>query len=303
MGAELRWILLGLGLPLLACIWWWTARRSGQAPGNAELREAASKATESAPPLDPRYADYEDDQPIPQRESRDWGVPPFEPLSIHTDNFDHVPVLDGPMMVDVEHVPAPVASLTVPSAAISAIPATPAEPIPAAATPSSRPASAAGSGSESSGRSAVVAPSASNTAESQKIVTIRVCAVGDTRWSGARLMGALELHGLAFGRYQVFHRRHTDGRSLFCVASLIEPGIFNITEMAEQEFRGVTLFAVLPGPIEPLDALNEMFATARGLAEELAGMVQDGKGMPLSPQRATALREEIARFQAMLLGS
>ena len=27
-------------------------------------------------------------------------------------------------------------------------------------------------------------------------------------------MSALELHGLAFGRYQVFHRKHVDGRSL-----------------------------------------------------------------------------------------
>src|SRR5271168_3208481 len=39
MAAELRWILLGLSLVLLAGIWWWGARRSAQAPGNAQLRE------------------------------------------------------------------------------------------------------------------------------------------------------------------------------------------------------------------------------------------------------------------------
>ena len=50
---------------------------------------------------------------------------------------------------------------------------------------------------------------------------------------GPQLMAALELHGLAFGRYQVFHRKHVDGRSLFCVASLIEPGTFDIAAMAE----------------------------------------------------------------------
>jgi len=116
-------------------------------------------------------------------------------------------------------------------------------------------------------------------------------------------MAALETHGLAFGRYQVFHRKHTDGRSLFCVASLIEPGTFDVAEMADQEFRGITLFAVLPGPVEPLETMNELFGTARGLAEELSGMVQDGKGMPMSPQRAAALREDIARFQAQLPGN
>jgi cell division protein ZipA len=116
-------------------------------------------------------------------------------------------------------------------------------------------------------------------------------------------MSALEMHGLAFGRYQVFHRKHSDGRSLFCVASLIEPGTFDVAEMPDQEFRGVTLFAVLPGPIQPLETMDELLGTARGLAQELSGMVQDAKGTPLSPQRAAALREDIARFQASLPGN
>jgi len=134
-------------------------------------------------------------------------------------------------------------------------------------------------------------------------VTIRACAVGEARWSGSQLMAALELHGLAFGRYQVFHRKHSDGRSLFCVASLIEPGTFDVAEMADQEYRGVTLFAVLPGPIQPVETMDELLGTARGLAEELSGMVQDAKGMPLSPQRAAALREDVAHFQGSLPGN
>jgi cell division protein ZipA len=115
-------------------------------------------------------------------------------------------------------------------------------------------------------------------------------------------MAALELHGLAFGRYQVFHRKHVDGRSLFCVASLIEPGTFDIAQMPHEEFRGITLFAVLPGPIQPLETIDELLGTARGLAEELSGMVQDGGGMPLSPRRAAGMREDIAHFQTSLPG-
>jgi cell division protein ZipA len=260
LAAELRWILLGLSLPLLAGIWWWTARRSGHAPGNAELREStAGKVAETLPPLEDMR---------PQPESRDWGVPPFEPLNIRTADFDRVPVLDGPMMINADPAPAPAQAPATVSVS---------RPVP------------------------TVMPAAAVTAaKPQRIVTIRVCAVGEARWSGAQLMAALDLHGLAFGRYQVFHRKHADGRSLFCVASLIEPGTFDVAEMADQEFRGVTLFAVLPGPIEPLETMDELFGTARGLAEELSGTVQDGKGMPLSPQRAAALREDIAHFQASL---
>src|SRR5260370_41534917 len=139
-----------------------------------------------------------------------------------------------------------------------------------------------------------------NASEQQKIVTVRVCAPGEVRWSGAALLSALELNGLAYGRYQVFHRRHVDGRSLFCVASLIEPGTFDVTRMSSEEFRGVTLFAVLPAPVEPLLTIDELLSAARGLAQELTGMVQDSKGMPLSPQRAAALRDDVARFQASL---
>ncbi|NNM62592.1 MAG: hypothetical protein HKM03_10510 [Steroidobacteraceae bacterium] len=134
----------------------------------------------------------------------------------------------------------------------------------------------------------------------QKIVTIRICALGDARWSGKRLADALELQGLAFGRYQVFHRNHVDGRSMFCVASILEPGTFDQEAMPTQEFRGVIAFAVLPGPLEPVQTIEAMIATARRLAESLTGMVQDGSGQPLSPQRAAALREEVARFQATL---
>jgi len=285
VAAELRWILLCLSLPLLAGIWWWTARRAGQIPGNSELREPTPSADS------PRHADSGDDLPAePAPPPRDWGVPPFEPLNIRTAEFDHVPVLDAPMMAGTEPAPTP-GSERAPAPAPARAPTPP---------PAMRPMFTTGPISEQSDRAAAAPPQAPNAAELQRIVTVRVCAVGEARWSGSQLMAALELHGLAFGRYQVFHRKHADGRSLFCVASLIEPGTFDIAEMADQEYRGVTLFAVLPGPIQPLETMDELLGTARGLAEELSGMVQDAKGMPLSPQRAAALREDIARFQASL---
>jgi cell division protein ZipA len=295
MAAELRWILLALSLVLLAGIWWWGRRRSLQAPGNSALREMsplaplrgemyadkvpseaavaeaaeahAAAAAEAAKAQAMAEADAAADaEETPASRGRNWGVPPFEPLSIRTEEYDRVPILDGPMMVD-------------------SIPAT-------GRVPTLLP--------ESSDRSSAAATQAPNASEQQKIITLRVCAAGETRWPGATLLSALELHGLAYGRYQVFHRRHVDGRSLFCVASLIEPGTFDVTRMSSEEFRGVTLFAVLPGPVEPLLTVDELLGAARGLAQELAGMVQDSKGMPLSPQRAAAMRDDVARFQASL---
>jgi cell division protein ZipA len=290
MATELRWILLALSLVLLAGIWWWGRRRSSQASGDAQLREI----TPSVEPQRPAAASREtppatetESEPEPETE---WGVPPFEPLSIHTHDYERVPVLDGPMMVSTDPAPTmSAASAATPAAASATAPAAVSVP---GRVPTLLP--------DSTERSAVAPAQTPNASEQQKIVTVRVCAPGEVRWSGAMLLSALELHGLAYGRYQVFHRRHVDGRSLFCVASLIEPGTFDVARMSAEEFRGITLFAVLPGPIEPLLTVDELLGAARGLAQELSGMVQDNKGMPLSPQRAAALRDDVARFQASL---
>ena len=306
MAAELRWILLTLSLVLLAGIWWWGRRRSSQAPGDAQLREI----TPSVEPHRPEPAVREMEparEPEPESESEpeaeetrtEWGVPPFEPLSIRTQDYERVPILDGPMMVNAD--PAPALATGAAASPMSAAPAMSAAPpspsgaaAPAALVPGRVPTLLPESGSSA-------APAQTpNASEQQKIVTVRVCAPGEARWSGATLLSALELHGLAYGRYQVFHRRHVDGRSLFCVASLIEPGTFDVVRMSTEEFRGITLFAVLPGPVEPLLTVDELLGAARGLAQELSGMVQDNKGLPLSPQRAAALRDDVARFQASL---
>jgi cell division protein ZipA len=277
MTAELRWILLALSLALLAGIWWWGRRRSSQAPGDAQLREIT-------PSLEPQRHEPPVHEPL---DSGDWGVPPLEPLSIRTQDFEGVPVLDIPMMVQVD--PTIQLAPVEPAPASAQAPATTPTP---GRVPTLQPEAI-----ERSGAGSVHKPNAS---EQQKIVTVRVCAIGDARWSGTTLLSALELHGLAYGRYQVFHRRHVDGRSLFCVASLIEPGTFDVARMSSEEFRGITLFAVLPGPVEPLLTVDELLGAARGLAQELSGMVQDSKGMPLSPLRAAALRDDVARFQASL---
>ena len=315
MATELRYILAALSVLLLAGIWWWGARRSRQAAGNAELRE--STMSSSTVPVRTAVVDTEPGptEPRGHEGSRDWSVSPLEPLSIRTAEFESVQLADLSMtaradpldetldlgIADHEHAahrfapptPEPAdervnggASRDEPTAVRRTDPASAggAEPVPvngAEAVPTPK-------------------PQLANASEPQRIVSIRVCAPGETRWSGLDLMGALENHGLAYGRYSVFHRKHSDGRTLFCAASLVEPGVFNLAEMPHEEFRGLTLFAVLPGPLPPLQTLNAVIETAGELAATLHGTIQDSHGAPLSMQRAEALREDVARFQALL---
>ncbi len=271
---EFRWILLGLGVVLLGGIWWWGARRSRQLPGDAQLREMSAGATVDEPAVtqEPAVGEYRR-----AAESRDWGVPPLEPLSIRTADFDEVQVLDFPMTASADPIEDDIPSRT-----------TPPPPAPSATSAQSPP----------SAQPASSAPQPANGA-TQRIVTLRVCAAGESQWAGAALLAALESQDLHYGRYKVFHRTHGE-RTLFCAASLVEPGTFDLGRMPGEQYRGLSLFAVLPGPADALETIDVLVATAVHLAEMLGGVVQDSTGALLSMQRAEALREDVARFQMSL---
>ena len=131
----------------------------------------------------------------------------------------------------------------------------------------------------------------------QKIVTVRVLAVAPARLDGAQLQEALEAEGLEFGRYEIFHRLHSDGRPIFSVASLREPGTFDPQVMAGTTYPGIALFSVLPGPLPSTETFDQLIFTARALAALLGGMLGDDRGAPLTVHRLTRLREEMLAFE------
>jgi cell division protein ZipA len=282
----LRWILLGLSAVLLCGIWWWGARRSRQLPKNTEWREPAAG-------LSAGHERVDEPPPRTPADSRDWGVPPFEPLSIRTADFDEIQPLDSPMSAAADPL-----DVTLNMEAVEQHEAAAERAMSATHAVLSEP---------TLGDDVEIAPAARHEpppptpppspAETQRIVTVRVSAAGDSRWPGAELLAALETHGMEFGRYKVFHLKHSDGRTLFCAASLVEPGTFDPARMPQEEFRGLTLFAVLPGPADVLQTIDVLIATAFELADTLQGNVQDSNGAPMTPQRAEALREDVAQFR------
>jgi len=131
----------------------------------------------------------------------------------------------------------------------------------------------------------------------QKIIAIRVTASAPARFDGAELFAALRSEGLGFGRYEIFHRLHDDGRPIYSVASLREPGTFDIEAMPATYYPGVAMFAVLPGPVPAADAFDEMIFSARALATHLNGLLTDERGAPLTALRVGKLREEALEFE------
>ena len=101
------------------------------------------------------------------------------------------------------------------------------------------------------------------------------------------------------GKFGIFHRVEgtDDDNIVFSVASLIEPGTFDLTNIRQQELPGVTMFMILLGPKDGTEAFDEMVETARTLAETLDGELLDEAGSSLSIQRERFLREEIIQYQ------
>lgn len=124
-----------------------------------------------------------------------------------------------------------------------------------------------------------------------------------SRFPGSDLLDVFDRAGLEYGQYNVFHRvRETNegAVSVFSVASATEPGSFDISAMPEEDFRGLTMFMVLPGPLRGVDAFADMLATARRIAEQIRGEVLDRQRSTLTRQTAHHIREEIIEFETRL---
>jgi cell division protein ZipA len=132
--------------------------------------------------------------------------------------------------------------------------------------------------------------------ERRKILSLRI-AMAPQRVEGAKLLEALLAESLQHGKYGIFHRLHTDGSIVFSVASMVEPGTFELEKMGETPYPGITMFTQLPGPVPGMHALNEVIACARRLQTILGGTLQDERGVPLTVHRIERMRQEVREFE------
>jgi cell division protein ZipA len=310
--AGLRWILLGIGIALIIGLWWW------------ETRKARAKAV--AGPPDSAAAErniVSAEQPALTRpESAEVELPAFTPAIERARVLRRPPLIEIPddLEVDVsefvgtdrrrgiepdfslepepgpepevadsaneeesfeyddgepdEHHRAPwVRTQPLERDEVAPKPEEPPEPPPAD-------------------------PMERRTAEAsqQRIVALRLVAAGGG-WSGAELREALEAEGLQYGPYSIFHREREDGKSLLYVASMMEPGSFDLSRMDEQDYPGVSLFGVVPGPLDAPSTFDLVLSVGRNLADRLTGQLQDEQGSTLTSQRILNLREELVHFE------
>ena len=136
-------------------------------------------------------------------------------------------------------------------------------------------------------------------ASPQKIVTLRLVGHEKKPFQGDELILSMRGIGLRHGKFGIFHRYdgNDENRTIFSAASLVEPGSFDMADIKDQQIPGISMFLVLPGPVDGVEAFDLMMAAARALAQTLDGELLDESGSSLSIQRERYIREEIIQFQ------
>jgi cell division protein ZipA len=129
-----------------------------------------------------------------------------------------------------------------------------------------------------------------------RIVALRLVPRGEELPSDLAV-NALRNAGLEHGRYAIFHRQLGTNREGFSVASLTEPGSFDLEHLEGTTIAGLSFFLVLPGKGDPVARFDAMVETARALSVELTADLFDEGGSSWSSQRERYLREELIEYR------
>jgi cell division protein ZipA len=267
--ATLRWIIIGIGLVILAAIFLFGNPERKQKP-SASRRKAVTEPGRREPIL------ADDADPFP----------PAEPLELQGQG--ELPIDSGPVhFSENQRAAEPVAGAGrftdqgagQTTGAPGPRPGGRIEPeLKAVPKPPPRPRKPAGPPPE-------------------KIVTLFILAGEAQPITGTGLLQAALKTGMELGDMDIFHRQ-ADGSDtpIFSMANAVKPGYFDKDSWNTFETKALVIFMTLPGPMLALDAWDSMLATARRIADVLNAELNGEDHQPLTRQKEGKVREEMRQF-------
>lgn len=133
----------------------------------------------------------------------------------------------------------------------------------------------------------------------ESIFQLHVAAPKDAAFDGPDIHAALDAEGLKFGPSDFYHRvTDANGQveSVYCIANMAKPGTLDPVDQDHLRTPGLTMFLILPGPIEGVRAMRDMMETANTLATALGGQVLDDQRLVLKAQSAQYILDQIAEL-------
>jgi len=124
----------------------------------------------------------------------------------------------------------------------------------------------------------------------------------DKPWSAEVVLEAAHLAELVYSPTQHYYQRlqGTAQQTLFCMASLAEPGILPNTLDPTFHTPGLVLFAVLPNPWDGIALFSDMVFTAERIASHLGAQVQGEDHKPLTKQAIQYTQDAILEHRRQM---
>lgn len=136
--------------------------------------------------------------------------------------------------------------------------------------------------------------------QSSEVIVLNVMAHEGREFKGEDLIHTIIASGLKFGDMQIFHHRFgkgSNGPVIFSLANILNPGTFDLNNMAQFNTIGVSLFMAMPTPINNLDAFEQMLAVAQQLCTTLDGELKDDHRNVMTAQTIEHYRQRIRDFE------
>lgn len=131
----------------------------------------------------------------------------------------------------------------------------------------------------------------------EELIVLNVLAPKGKPFAGPGVVEALRARGLRYGQMNIFHRVDPLTRTtLYSVASVVEPGTFDLSDLDNFRSPGICFFMQLPGPEQPLEVFEDMLKAARDVAVRVGGEVKDEQRSVMTGQTVEHYRQRITDF-------
>lgn len=131
------------------------------------------------------------------------------------------------------------------------------------------------------------------------VIAFTIMAPEAKAFTGRAVKSALDDFDLHFGDMQIYHRQTAGShkQTLFSVANILDPGTLLPDKFVSMTTPGLLIFARLPGPVNGMALFDDLLDTARGLNEQLEGVLCDETRQPISDSALEAMRARILDYQ------
>lgn len=132
--------------------------------------------------------------------------------------------------------------------------------------------------------------------EPYNIIAVNVIAKSQLGFSGKALLAAMSANKLKYGSKKMYHYyadEHTEENRFYSAASMVEPGTFDMQNIALKTYPGIMLFMLVKKVSTPIVAFEAMLNAAYDIAGRLNAIVCDIHNEPLSESKIDQLRMNI----------